>query len=112
MFEEGGLYWIGFGNAILGLVLAILFFLLWKFGGLDKTIVLTDKRVKVFFSKKSLFVGKINFEKSVLLKHITSVEMTKRDASKLCNVCVYSANGNISIPVISEEFYELLINVL
>lgn len=71
-----GPYWAGWGNAILGLLLAILFFILWLSSN-EVNIVLTNKRIIMSLKKKKLFAGNMYLEENIVLSHIISFELFK-----------------------------------
>ena len=74
-----GPYLIGWGCALLGLIGALIFFLLWKSNRTQIDVVLTNKRIKTAVEKKRLFSGTVTYEESIVLDHVISFEMLHQE---------------------------------
>ena len=109
---DGGLYWIGFGNMILGLALALLFWLL-SFSA-EKTLVLTNKRIyysytrKLFFSKVESFIVSYNLNKITTYNYHT---LTKKGKPRLSSFTFTTPTSSASFAV-DEAFYNEFVNAI
>ena len=113
MFECGGLYWIGFGNMILGAVLAIIFIflhLLLKPSAYSERIelVLTNKRIYY----KITTTDRVNND-SYLLDKITYYSFSHGNTFKVNKGALkFSTATNTAEFVVDEEFYNEFVNAV
>ena len=109
---EGGLYWIGFGNMILGLVLAVIFIILHFLPTTKIELVLTNKRIYIsqtkdvywflFFFKRTIkSVESHNLDKFICYE-FTKISRKKRSISTLS----FKTPATQRAFVVDEEFYD------
>ena len=109
---EGGLFWIGFGNMILGLVLAIIFTILHFLPTTQIELVLTNKRIYLSQSRDIFFLlfffkRTIKTVASYNLDKIVSYEFVKisRKKRSLSIMSVKTPATQCEFGV-DEEFYD------
>ena len=102
---QGGLYWIGFGNMILGLVLALIFWLLSLPANI--TLVLTDERIYCSYSKTLLFSRRKSFVVSYPLNKIVSYDfyMLSKKGKPCASSLSFSTPASKACFAADEEFY-------
>ena len=110
---DGGSYWFGFGNMILGLVLAIIFIILHFLPSRKLNIVLTNKRIYVSILRKSFFRRKLEVIESYNLSKIvnycfTKVSNTKRSFSQLL---LKTPSSQINL-IIDVDFYNQFVDAV
>ena len=109
---DGGLYWIGFGNMILGLVLALIFWLLSM--PTTRTLVLTDKRVYYSITKHSFFSKKESFLASYPLSKVTNYTfhtLKKKERLLISTLTLVTPSSHIDLTV-DEDFYNKFVNAV
>lgn len=106
-----GPYWAGWGNAILGLLLAILFFILWL-SSKEVNIVLTNKRIIMSLKKKKLFAGNMYLEENIVLSHIISFELFKYEKNNTQYLSFSTSKRNYNFVVSNSEFYDKYVELL
>ena len=99
-----GLYWIGYGNMILGLVLAIFFAVLKILFTRACAIVLTDKRIYCLMSRRKLFLGMVEITRSYNLSQIVSYDFLRYRKWYVGELLLKTASSSIALPL-DMEFY-------
>ena len=114
MFRYGGPYWIGFGNAILGLIILIIGIIQYLNSSdktsLDSRISLTNKRIisTKFYSENN------TFEQSILLEHVTGCTLSKLtgESGQSYVVGIETPKDHFSFAFQDQEFYDILSKVI
>ena len=112
MFWVGGLYWIGFGNSLLGLFLASIFALLQYLPTTKMELVLTNKRVyisrtvkTIIFKKTITTVESHNLDKAVSYEF---EKISRKNTVYYSKMSFKTPASHLSVAV-DEDFYNKFI---
>ena len=110
---EGGLYWIGFGNMILGLVMAIIFLLLHLRPAHKMSLVLTNKRLYLSISKKLIFSRTLEVTDSYNLNKVVSYGFVRFSNKKrsISQLQLKTAASQVGF-IVDVEFYNEFVNAV
>ena len=106
MFEEGDLYWIGFGNMLLGLTVLAIFLLLQLRPSIKMSLVLTDKRIYLSSTKKLFFRRTLCVVENHNLNKIVSYEFVRYSRRKrYISQLLLKTQASQVYFIVDEEFY-------
>ena len=111
-FRYGGLYFIGFGNAFLGLMIAIIAFIIWAYSNYTGEIVLTNKRLIVRYTLKRLIAGTIVLENDYVLNHIVDFAFTEFKRNNSFNFSFSTTREKVQLFISDREFYDCFVDSL
>ena len=108
-----GLYWIGHGNALLGIFCAIVFAILMLLLSKTYTLVLTNKRICLTVERKALFNKKISLTESYQLDKLIGYALLeiKKKKYTISQLSFKTPNSQRSI-YIDAEFYAQFIEAV
>lgn len=107
-----GPYWAGWGCALLGIVMAIIFFVLWKKGTKEYNTVLTNKRILMSLDENKLFDGKHHYEDNILLDHIISFSLNYFEKTNTYSLTFETVKRNYNLTTSDSEFYDKFVEIL
>jgi hypothetical protein len=112
MFDVGGLYWIGFGNMLLGLTLLIIFVLLQLFSR-TLLLVLTTKRIYLSVKRKLLFKRALESTESHNLNKIVGYNFVKISNKKhsFSQLSFKTFSYHVAF-VVDEKFYDQFVEAV
>ena len=109
---DGGLYWIGFGNMILGAVVALVCWLLTLLPDEEREYVLTDKRLYVNIHRKTLFSGVITYNYSYMLNKVVTHTLMYRQKINNYILAFKTPTDNLTGFVVDQEMYEIFVSAV
>ena len=114
MFEVGGAYWAGFGNMILGAFLAIVFWSLSLVEPIKVVVVLTNKRILYFASKKLLFSKESMFTENYNLNKINnySYQTITKEGVYLYSILKIYTSSSVAQLAVDDEFYNRFVAIV
>ena len=109
-YMGGGGYWAGWSFLMLGTIVGVIFLVLFLTCASGQ-IVLTNKRIKMVYTKKRIF-STLRSEESIVLDKIISFRMLKQENKSVCRLSFSTVKNIYNFVTPSQEFYDKFVEQL